>query len=374
MTNAPALEPDPKKPVAQREHRQYDVLIVDGGGAAVTSWATHRNLDTAEYRVKAAFHVFMMSLSSLSRVMSPGCHIIVVWDGRDNRAYRRGMHPHYKHGRGSVINREEVGFVVQQANELLNALGVDTVDRPMHEADDMVATIATELADNGHKVMLYSDDKDYYQLVSPDIHLHRRSFEGVVITPQQAAVMGIEYGERYLHAKAVMGDSGDNIKGLKGIGEKKALQLLEANPDAVAQCLADPSTVDWSNVHGALRKAFIRAGSRLVHPMPLVDKKFASAFAAKRGMNAPTDYDLGESVYLEATAKEIRWSLKLVTMNRELEYESYTTIGKRDDERVYEILHRLGIDRDEDVTSAVNSITMMMTAGRDDDAAPNAAF
>ena len=214
--------PDPNKPVAGPAPKPYKWLIIDGGGLVTTAWATHRDLERAEDRVRAGIYVFVCCLASLSRLADPSCKVIVCWDGKDNRAFRRGVHPWYKHGRGSVINRPEIRVIMKELDPLLRHMGVAQVQMDGCEADDLVATISREVATDDAPCLIFSDDKDFLQLVEPNIHLMRRSLKGIIMTPDQCRLLGITFGQHYLEIKAIMGDTGDNIKGLSGIGERKA--------------------------------------------------------------------------------------------------------------------------------------------------------
>lgn len=357
------MQPDASRPIAPDKAKPYHHLVIDGGGMAVTAWTTQRTMERAEDRVRGAVYIFLTTLASLSGMIEPGSPVVVAWDGHDNRAWRRGRHPWYKHGRGTVVNREEIRAVISQLDGLLIAMGVATVKVDGREADDLAAAIATEISarGDGTEVLIFSDDNDYRQLVDDRIHLCRRSMDGIVLTVGHAAVLGIPVGEQYLHQKAIMGDSGDNIKGLRQIGEAKALSLLACNPNIVRQCAEDPASADWSNVEGALRKAFVRAGRRLVWPPEIQDPKFVAMFCKKRGIPVPDDHDVPDEVCLEAAAREIKWSLDLVTMDRSI--EATLNFPRPNFEAIPKILSRLEMGDETDLYSSLYRIAGMMAPG-----------
>jgi 5'-3' exonuclease len=355
------MQPDPSRPIATGKVKPYRYLVIDGGGMVVTAWTTQRSLERAEDRVRGAIYIFLTTLASLSGLIEPGASVVIAWDGRDNRAWRRGRHPWYKHGRGTVVNREEIRAVIAQLDGLLVAMGVATVKIDGREADDLAAAIATK-ASATTDVLVFSDDNDYRQLVNERVHLSRRSMDGIILTVGTAAVLNVPIGEFYLHQKAIMGDSGDNIKGLRQIGEAKALSLLACNPNIVHQCAADPASADWSNVEGALRKAFVRAGRRLVSPTDLQDPKFVAAFCKKRGLPMPTEsYDVPDEVCLEAAAREIQWSLDLVTMDYDI--EAVISFPKPNFEAIPRIINRLEMSEETDLYSSLYRIAGMTAPG-----------
>ncbi len=349
--------------MAEERAKPYHHLVIDGGGMAVTAWTVQRSLDRPEDRVRGAIYIFLTTLASLAGLIEAGAPIIIAWDGYDNRAWRRGLHPWYKHGRGTVVNREEIRAVIKQLDALLKAMGIATVKVDKREADDLVAAIATEISgrNDGTEVLVFSDDKDYLQLIDNGIHLMRRSMDGIILTVGQAAMLGVAIGERYLHIKAMAGDGGDNIRGLKQIGEAKAMSLLACNPDIVSQCREDPTSADWSNVEGALRKAFVRAGRGLVSPVPIQDPAFVKKFCTARGLPIPPEVEVPDDECLLATAKEIAWSLDLVTMDRTITAD--VVFPKPNFDAIPQLIRVLEMDDETDIYSSLYRLAGMTAPG-----------
>lgn len=360
------FSPDPDRPVAGAPVEPYKWLIIDGGGLAVTSWATHRDLDYAEDRVRAAIYVFVVCLSSLSRLTHDQCRVVVCWDGRDNRRWRRGYHPWYKHGRGSVIDRVEVRVVIDELEGLLSAMGVATVKMDGCEADDVVATIARDVADANETCLIFSNDKDYLQLIDDHIHLMRRSLQGVILTPGQCELLGVDYGERYLHIKALSGDSGDNIRGLRGIGVKKAQQALDVIPDLLETCKEEPNLVDWESMPRNLYRAFVRAGRQLVSPLPVKKSaKFIEKFCERHGIMMPATRDVPDLTSLRHAGLEAVWSLRMVEMDDRMEHPPLK-FPRVDIEKIPFLLRKLDLHDETDLLSSIYALARM----RNPDAVP----
>lgn len=365
--NVALMEADSSRPQALSKREPFSAIAIDGGGLAVTAWTTHRTAETAEARVKAAVYVFVTTLASISRMITPGCPIIVAWDGDDNRAWRRAHHPWYKHGRGTAVNREEIRIVVKQLDALLKAMGVIAIKINGREADDVVATVARILAErDGRDVLIFSDDKDYLQLVRPGVSLNRRSFNGLVITYDNASVHDVSVGTRYLHEKAMTGDPGDNIKGLKQIGEAKARAALNINPNLVQQCIDDYSSVDWSGFDGAIRRAFVKAGRRLVWPPEVNDPRFVATFVRRtKGCINPSNIEVDEDECLNAAAAEIASMYSLIVMDDEMnaEHDFDLTRPKPNFEAIPAILNRLDLGDETDLFSSLYRIAGMVAPG-----------
>lgn len=352
------FSPDPNKPVAGAPPKPYKWLIIDGGGLAVTAWSTHRDLERAEDRVRAGIYVFVCCLASLAKLTDERCKVVVCWDGKDNRAFRRGMHPWYKHGRGSVINRVEIRVIMKELDTLLQCMGIAQAQIPACEADDVVATIAREVADENETCLIFSDDKDYLQLVDDHIHLMRRSMQGIIMTPDQCRLMGITFGERYLHVKAIMGDPGDNIKGLIGVGERKAEGALDDIPELMEVACESPDLVPWENLSKNTYRAFVRAGRKLVCPLNPKDMTFAKQFAEERGLYQPSAIDLPDAVCLRHAGLEIVRCLRLVEMDDCMDYGELT-FPDINVQAIPKALKRLDLQDEDDLMSSIYALARL---------------
>jgi 5'-3' exonuclease len=360
------FEVDSSRPSVSSTQKPYDWLLIDGGGLVVTAWASQRNEEKAHIRVQGGVYVFVSVLASLARLTADNARVVVCWDGYDNRKWRRGLHPWYKHGRGSSINRQEVKVVISKVSELLSCMGIAQTKVDGREADDVVATISKEVSSVGQRCLLFSDDKDFIQLISDNIHLCRRSLKGIVLSPEQCDMMEIEYGEKYLHIKAMAGDSGDNIKGLIGIGEKKALNVLNAIPDLVDLCLEDFESVPWDCLGRSDYRAIVRAGRKITWPPLMKDAEFAKKFAESRGFHAPVDYDIPDENCLKASAREFIRCLNLVRMDSCVDYGALD-FPKVDEDSISDILRTLELDEERELISRIYALMKM----RDSKIAPS---
>ncbi|GAB4184730.1 MAG: DNA polymerase I [Coleofasciculaceae cyanobacterium] len=126
---------------------------------------------------------------------------------------------------------------LENLKELLVALKVPVVTSPGYEADDVLGTLALQASEQGYRVKILTGDRDLYQLIDPakaisilylstDFLKSGRSTGPTEFGPEQVkAKLGI-LPEQVVDYKALCGDKSDNIPGVKGIGEKTAVQLL----------------------------------------------------------------------------------------------------------------------------------------------------
>lgn len=160
---------------------------------------------------------------------------IFVWDS--NWLHRKNRFPEYKANRKRVMTDSEQDTQHKVHNqfrllehELLPELGFQNVfSVPGYEADDLIAMFVLDYAWNekGETPVVVSTDMDMYQLL--DYCDVLRPFAGVRRTLIAKEDLMAEYGvtpSQFLDARILMGDSSDNIPGLVGIGEKRALQYV----------------------------------------------------------------------------------------------------------------------------------------------------
>ena len=99
------------------------------------------------------------------------------------------------------------------------------------EADDVIGTIAKKAAKDGFTVFMVTPDKDYGQLVEENIKMYKPAHLGRPVTimgvKEICDLWGIERTEQVIDILGLMGDTSDNIPGVKGIGAKTAAKLLK---------------------------------------------------------------------------------------------------------------------------------------------------
>ncbi len=159
-------------------------------------------------------------------------YLVWVLDAGDS--FRTQRYAEYKSTREKLDAELQADFdmAIEQINALLAAFRIPVLAVDGYEADDVIGTLARREAAAGRQVVIVSGDKDFYQLIGPRIALlnpGRGGPAGVdevwVDEGNAAERLGVSPGQvaDYL---ALVGDSSDNVPGVKGIGEKGAVQLL----------------------------------------------------------------------------------------------------------------------------------------------------
>jgi DNA polymerase-1 len=158
----------------------------------------------------------------------------VAWINDAGTSFREVRYADYKSTREKLDAELQDDFdrSVQRICQLLEAFGIPLITIRGYEADDVIGTLATAAAARGLQAVIVSGDKDFYQLVSPGIALLNPGRGGPAAV-EETWVDESNAGERLgvpprqvVDFLAMVGDSSDNIPGVKGIGEKGAQKLL----------------------------------------------------------------------------------------------------------------------------------------------------
>lgn len=153
-------------------------------------------------------------------------HIAVVYDTK-HPSFRKELYPEYKANRGAMP--EDLVPQIPYIKKFVECLGLPAFERPGFEADDVIGTLAEQaahLSKEEAEVMIVSSDKDLMQLVNDHIYLFDTMKEQKYTAKEVKEKLGVspELVADYL---GIVGDTSDNIPGVKGIGPKGAVSLLE---------------------------------------------------------------------------------------------------------------------------------------------------
>ncbi len=203
------------------------VMLLDGNSLAYRAFfALPTDLATASGQVTNAVFGFTSMLINLLKDHRPD-GIAVAFD-RPEPTFRHELVPDYKAGRAAApdILRQQMGLVRQ----LVETLHIPIVEAVGFEADDVIATLATEGRDRGDDVIVVTGDRDAYQLVEdPHVRVlyNRRGVSDYVLYDEAGILerTGVTPA-LYPQYAALRGDPSDNLPGVPGVGEKTAARLI----------------------------------------------------------------------------------------------------------------------------------------------------
>lgn len=206
------------------------LILIDGHALAFRSFfALERTgMKTSDKEPTWAVFGFFKAIFDLlkNQTISPDC-IAVTFDV-SHHTFRTECYEEYK------ANREQMPDTMKSQMALimegLNAFNIPIYTKEGFEADDVIGTIVTRASKLGHKTVILTGDQDAFQLIDREGLVH-------VLIPSKGELVNYGWNEVYnklgiypdqvIDYKALRGDTSDNIPGIRGIGEKTAVKLLD---------------------------------------------------------------------------------------------------------------------------------------------------
>ena len=169
---------------------------------------------------------FINTLEELLRKENPD-FVAVAFDPPGG-TFRHEQFPEYKATRDETP--EDIRWAVPVIKDFLTAYGIKMVEVPRYEADDVIGTLAHRGAKDGLEVVMVTPDKDYAQLVQPNVSMLRpqsgaKGYERLGVEEVKTK-FEVENPLQVIDLLGLMGDSADNIPGCPGVGAKTAVKLL----------------------------------------------------------------------------------------------------------------------------------------------------
>jgi DNA polymerase-1 len=218
--------------MAPSEERTGPLLLLDGMSLAYRAYfALPDNLATTKGIVTNALHGFVSMVTFLVREQAPS-GFAVAFDP-PGWTFREDMVEGYKAGRNATPDPLPPQF--DMIREVLATLGIPVIEVQNFEADDVLATLATEARDRGTDAIVVTGDRDTFQLVE-DPHVkvlyNRRGVSDYSLYDEAGIIArcGVPPSQ-YVMLAALRGDTSDNLPGIPGVGEKTAAKLLTTYGD-----------------------------------------------------------------------------------------------------------------------------------------------
>ena len=228
------------------------ILLIDGMNTLIRSFSLLKAMNPTGTHV-GGFVGFLRSLGYVTRIFDP-TRVIVVWDGKGGSGNRQNINPNYKAQRATSrithwglydTKEEETEALIGQlfrVQDYLDCLPIHQIMIEKLEADDIIAFLSKRASGSQvKKVTIVSSDKDFLQLVDDTVEVYapikKKTFtksnviDEIKVLPQN-----------YNLVKALLGDSSDNLPGVKGLGIKTILSEWKSftyDPNASLQDVWD---------------------------------------------------------------------------------------------------------------------------------------
>ena len=229
------------------------VYLLDGSSYIFRAFFALPALSNASGLPTNAVYGFTTMTVKLLKTYRPDYLAVALDAGRET--FRNRIYQEYK------SNRPEAPLdLIPQfpyIRKVLEAMKVAVVEREGYEADDLIATLAKRLSERGAQVVIVSGDKDLMQLVGDGVRLLDTGKDKWIGLQEVREKFGVE-PDKVIEVMGLMGDSTDNIPGVRGVGEKTAIALIQRY-HSIENLFSHLDDLDQSGLKGVerIRKALL---------------------------------------------------------------------------------------------------------------------
>ena len=227
-------------------YRMYFALTAGGGNTS--RWQTSKGEPTA------GIYGFARELMRILEQEKPE-YIAVAFD--TGKTFRDKLFPDYKATRAKMP--DDLREQIERIREMVDAFNIPRLEVEGFEADDVLGTVAREVTAQGLGVKIITGDRDLLQLVNERTAVYLAGDDQTYITDADVVrKLGVR-ADQVVDYKAIVGDTSDNIPGVKGVGEKTAVGLLEkfSTLDAVYANLGQVETRWRSKLEAGKESAYL---------------------------------------------------------------------------------------------------------------------
>ena len=199
------------------------LLIVDGHHYAYRSFYAIRAMNAPDGFPTNALYGFINAMRRMRARVAP-THIAVIWDGGLDDERTEAL-PEYKAERDPMP--DDLELQLDALDEWLEAAEMHSWCHEGVEADDVIGTLTRQAEAAGVPVVIASSDKDFFQLINPNVHLLNPNDKTDTLwqAEQVRAKTGVEPSQ-IIDWLSLVGDAVDGIPGVRGVGPKTATKLL----------------------------------------------------------------------------------------------------------------------------------------------------
>ena len=264
-----------------------NLIIIDGNSIVNRAYYGVRPLSTKTGVPTNAIYGFMNIMLKYIDEYSPEC-LCVAFDLKAP-TFRHRMYEAYKAQRKGMP--DDLAEQMPHLKEILSAMNILQLSLEGYEADDIIGTVSRICDENNTRCYIVTGDKDDLQLASKNTSVLLTTTRMGQTTTEELDEEGVfkKYGvtpEEFIAVKALMGDSSDNIPGVKGIGEKTAFDLLSHfhSLDNIYE------QIESEHIKKAAREKLIagKEDAYLCHKLCTIDK------------NVPIEFKIEDALYKEA--------------------------------------------------------------------------
>lgn len=238
------------------------LVLVDGSSYLYRAYYALPPLKSPKGNPTGAIYGFVRMISSLMKDLSPE-YIAVVFD-LPGKTFRHEKYQEYKANRKETP--DDLKVQIPEIKKLIKLWGIKILEIPGYEADDIIAALAKKGEKEGFEVIIVTPDKDMMQLVDENIKI-LNPVNGEIFNREKVKEKYGVYPEQFVEYLAMIGDTVDNIIGVKGVGPKTASKLL--NEFGSVENIYN----NLDKLRPKLQEAFLEAKDRIKENIFLVQLK-----------------------------------------------------------------------------------------------------
>ena len=296
------------------------IILVDGNNLLFRSFFATAYQGTIMKNSKGfptnALYGFINMMNRIINEENPS-YIMVAFD--KGKTFRHDKYDVYKAGRAAMPDELKLQF--PKAKEVLQAMGIKYYEIDNYEADDIIGTLAKKVDEEDEFVAtIVSSDKDLLQLISDEVVVKLlKSNDHIMMTKDEFKKTYCIDPIRMIDLKALMGDSSDNIPGVKGIGEKTAIKLL----------------TEYESLDGLYEHIDEIKGKTKEKLEQDKDNAYMSYDLATIYREVPLDFDLEDCIYNgynEVKFKEELEELEFYSLLKKIDFSGVETKEEKEEE------------------------------------------
>lgn len=270
-------------------------LLIDSNNLACRNSFANDGMLTSRGEVSGVHYGIFQSLIGL-KFTYPDYQFLMAWDGKSKRRMDESKNAVEKNIIPSVYkaNRKKEEMPIPLKNFYENAdiikrgIGVTTIPQirlPDFEADDVIYSYCHFLKNEGHEVICITSDKDYYALLDDNVSVYDGMKKMLTTKDSFVADFGIQ-PHQWTDVGALMGDEGDNIFGVPGVGDKTAAKEIKKYGSY------QKTLEDYESKYGHLKEKYVELpdneeGRKIFDEL---SKKYSNPDAAKPRLKYPQIY------------------------------------------------------------------------------------
>jgi DNA polymerase-1 len=198
------------------------VYLIDGSSYIHRAYHAIRNLANSKgFPTNASFGFTKMVLKLLAD--KEPAYLAIVFDAR-GPTFRHEIYADYKANRPPMP--DDLAVQIPVIKSIVKNMNIKMMEKVGYEADDIIGTLARACEEKGFKVVMVTGDKDFRQIITPNISMWDTMKDKVTDHASLKKTYGFE-PEKFIDVMGLSGDSTDNIPGVPGVGEKTAVGLIQ---------------------------------------------------------------------------------------------------------------------------------------------------